>query len=250
LNKFYKLLKDDLSSMSSKENFWYWIFPCLLLILLMTFYFLGTPFLVELVVPNSNREYGLLENIQLVLILGIIIISFYVIFTGHALLQKLGFVLLGLLAMFIFLEEMDYGDHFIKYFTNGEQRSIYFEKFGEVNVHNQGGDILTYMRRTPYVIIFMLFTIFPFVNKKYFNPIFSYVVPKPRMALMTILFIFAYFTPRLLINYHIFDEGSLGIGGNIGEFTEMIVYYIFLMYTYHLVIDKKWANFPDLKEAA
>ncbi len=247
MNRFYKLLEDDLSSMSSKENFWYWIFPYSLLVILIIFYFLGTPFLVELVVPKSDREYGLLENIQLVLILGIIIMSFYVVFTDHALLQKLGFVLLGLLAIFILLEEMDYGDHFIKYFTDGEKRSIYFVKFGEVNVHNQEGDIPTYMRRTPYVIIFMLFTIFPFVNKKYFHPIFSYLIPKPRMALMIILLVFAYFTPRLLVDYHIFDVGSLGIGDNIGEFTEMIVYYIFLIYIYHIVIDKKWTNFSVLK---
>ena len=243
MNKYYHLLKDDLNSMSSKENFWYWIFPYLLLIILMIFYFLGTPFLVELVVPGSNREYGLLENIQLVLILGVIILSFYVVFTNHALLQKLGFGLLALLAIFIFLEEIDYGDHFIKYFADGDQRSFYFERFGEVNVHNQEGDILVYMRRTPYVIIVILFTIFPFINKKYFHPILSYLIPKPRMALMIVLFLFAYFSPRLLIDYHIFDVGSLGLGDNIGEFTEMIVYYIFFIYVYHLVFDKKWTSF-------
>ena len=248
MNRFYKLLKDDLSTMSTKENFWYWIFPFLLLIILMIFYFLGTHFLVELVVPSSNREYGLLENIQLVLILGIIIMSFYVVFTDHALLQKLGFVVLGLLAIFIFLEEMDYGDHFIKYFTDGEKRSIFFEKYGKVNVHNREGDRLTYMRRTPYVIIFMLFTIFPFINKKYLHPILSYLIPKPRMALMIVLFLFAYFSPRLPVDYHIFDVGSLGIGDNIGEFTEMIVYYIFFIYVYHLVFDKKWTSFSGLKQ--
>ncbi len=248
MNRFYKLLKDDLSSMSSKENFWYWIFPYLLLIILMIFYFLGTPFLVELVVPNSNREYGLLENIQLVLILGIIIMSFYVVFTDYALLQKLGFVLLGLLAIFIFLEEMDYGDHFIKYFTDGEKRSIFFEKYGKVNVHNREGDRLTYMRRTPYVIIFLLFTIFPFVNKKYFHPIFTYLIPKPRMALMIILFVFAYLSPRLPVDYHIFEVGSLGIGDNIGEFTEMVVYYIFFIYIYHVIFDKKWTYFLGSKK--
>ena len=149
MNYYYKLLVDDLRSMSSKENFWYWIFPYLLLIILMIFYFLGTHFLVEIVVPESNREYGLLENIQLVLILGIIILSLYVVFTNHALLQKLGFGLLGVMAIFIFLEEMDYGDHFIQYFTDGEKRSIIFEKYGKVNVHNRKGNRLTYMRRTP-----------------------------------------------------------------------------------------------------
>ena len=40
----------------------------------MIFYFLGTPFLVELVAPKSNRELGFLENFQLVLILGVIIL--------------------------------------------------------------------------------------------------------------------------------------------------------------------------------
>jgi len=247
MNYYYKLLVDDLRSMSSKENFWYWIFPYLLLIILMIFYFLGTHFLVEIVVPESNREYGLLENIQLVLILGIIILSLYVVFTNHALLQKLGFGLLGVMAIFIFLEEMDYGDHFIKLFTEGNQRSFYFEKFGKVNVHNQKGDILVYMRRTPYVIIFILFTILPFVDKKYFHPIFSYIIPKPRMALMIVLFAFAYITPRWLVDFNIFEVGSLGIGDNIGEFTELIVYYIFFIYIYHIIFDKNWTYFFESK---
>jgi len=246
MHRFYKLLIDDIKTMSIKENFWYWIFPYILLFMLMALYFSGIPFLAELVAPESNREYGILENSQLVFIFGVIILSFYVVFNKPAILQKWGFGLLGLLSIFIFLEEMDYGDHFIRYFSHDQKRSIFLETFGTNSVHNQEGDILIYMRRTPYVIIFILFTLCPFINRKYFHPLFNYLIPQPRMALMMILFFVAYFVPRWLIDFNIFEVGSLGVGNSIGEFTEMIVYFIFLIYIYHIVIDKEWPKFMGL----
>ncbi len=246
MNRFYKSLVEDLKMMSSKENFWYWIFPYVLLLVLMGMYFSGVDFLAMLVAPESNREYGILENVQLIFILGIIIISFYVLIKKPNKLQKLGFGLLAILAIFIFLEEMDYGDHFIWYFSHGTQRSAFLEAFGTNSVHNQEGDILMYMRRTPYVIIFILFTILPFINKKYFHPLINYIIPKPRMALMILLFIIAYLAPRVLVDYNIFEEGSLAEGDSIGEFTELIVYFIFLIYVYHIVVDKVWPEFFSL----
>ena len=247
MNKYYRLLIEDLKTMSSKENIWYWIFPYLLFFVLIALYFSGIPFLAEFVSPESNREYGSLENIQLIFILGVIIISFYGVFKKPDMLQKLGFGVLGLLAIFIFLEEMDYGDHFIRYFTEGRQRSAFFETFGTNSVHNQEGDILVYLRRAPYVIIFILFTILPFAKKKYFHPLFNYIIPKPRMALMIILFIVAYIVPRWLVDFNIFKVGSLGVGDSIGEFTELIVYYIFLIYVFHIVYDKEWPKYSTFK---
>ncbi len=243
MKKYYNFLMDDIKTMSSKEIFWYWIFPCLLLLILLTFYFSSVPFLVELVAPESNREYGILENFQLIIILGIVFLSFCAVSKKHNMVQRIGFGILGVVAIFIFLEEMDYGDHFIRYFSEGKQRSIFLTTFDKNSIHNQDKMTLKYMRRTPYVIIFFLFTLAPFINKKYIHPLLAYLIPMPRMALMVVLFIVAYFAPRVLVDFNIFEVGNLGVGDSIGEFTELIVYYIFLIYVFHIIFDKEWNEF-------
>ena len=47
---------DDLK----KERFFYWYLPIIVLVPLILFYFSGVHWMVEIVCPAANREYGLI----------------------------------------------------------------------------------------------------------------------------------------------------------------------------------------------
>jgi hypothetical protein len=237
MNQLLKLLTDDLKAMSLKEHFWYWILPVFLLSTLMIFYFSGVPFLVELIAPKANWEWGLLENIQLSVILVISGLSLFAFFKKTALLQRLLFGSLFFFSIFIALEEIDYGAHFIQYFR-GEQTSFLLERTGMLNIHNQGNNN-TLFRRTAYGLMMIVFAISPFLNKKFFHPLIEYLIPKPRMLLVVMLFLLFYWVPRYLVRSETFEPGVLGFA-NIGEFTELMVYFSFLLYVVQIVFKKEW----------
>lgn len=232
------LLKVDINEMSMREHLYYWMLPILVLGILMVFYFSGVPQLVEIVCPTENWEWGILENIQLLIILGIFSLSVYSAMTKQAALQKVGFGFIAFFALFVFLEEIDYGAHFNQ-LLYGEKRSLLRDLTGVGNIHNQGNNARIF-KRSVYGIMALLFVISPFLNSRKLHPIIQYLIPKPRIVIVAILAIVSDLVPRLLVDLEIFEDG--GLGTNIGEFSEVMVYTIFLIYLIQIVFYKKW---PD-----
>jgi hypothetical protein len=52
-----------------------------------------------------------------------------------------------------------------------------------------------------------------------------------------IITIFSYAVPRLLVDFNILEDGGFGV--NIGEFSEIMVYYIFFLYLYEVIFEKE-----------
>jgi len=202
----------------------------------MIFYFSGNPSLVELVCPKENPEWGLIENIQLSFILGIVVVSVYASFKKPFLLPKIGFGLIALFAIFIFLEEIDYGKHWMQYMY-GTKKSLIYDATGVTNFHNQGNNAKLF-KRLVYGLMMIIFFIAPFFKKKIKNEYISYLIPESKIISTLILVVFADFVPRFLVHFNIFEDA--GFGNNIGEFSEVIFYYIFLLYVIQLIWEKKW----------
>ena len=231
MKSYFELLLSDVKKMSFKEHFFYWILPAVLLSILMVFYFSGVPVLVEIVCPKENWEWGILENIQLAIILAMMVLSFYAFPRKKVPIQKWGFFLIGLFALFVFLEEIDYGAHFDQ-LIGGEEGTAVSQYIPERNIHNRGNNAKLF-KRSIYFVMALIFVIAPFLKSKFKNPYILYLIPSPRIVIVAILSIVSDLVPRLIVVLEILPDGGLGV--NIGEFSEVMVYYIFLIYLIQLI---------------
>ena len=82
----------------------------------------------------------------------------------------------------------------------------------------------------------LIFVLAPFVIHKIKNPILRYLTPSKWFVITAIITVFSYVVPRLLVDLNIFEDG--GFGWNIGEFSEIMVYYIFFLYLYEIIFEK------------
>lgn len=218
--------------MTAGEHFFYWILPLLVLLILVIFYFSQVPFLMELVSPQTNWEWGILENLQLVVILGIFSFSTLSIFKADDLILKIGFGLISIFSVFVFLEEMDYGAHFVQ-LLSGVQESYLNKYTGVYNLHNQGNNAKLF-KRPVYLVIALLFMVVPYTRLFKDNKYFRFVVPQPRMVIIVAILVLADLLPRFIVFFNIRPDG--GLGTNIGEFSELIMYYLFFLYVRSLFI--------------
>ena len=65
------------------KHLFYWIFPTIFLLACMFIYYYNIGGLAYIISPEENREYGLLENIQLITIAAIIWIALKKLFTAN-----------------------------------------------------------------------------------------------------------------------------------------------------------------------
>ena len=229
MKKPFFLFSEDIGKMSIKQHLYYWVVPFVVLFTLMAFYFSQIPILMELVSPTRNWELGILENLQLLVILAIILLSAFAVARVEGSLLKLGFGLLALFSIFILLEEMDYGSHFG--FEN------YFLKyFGTSNIHNIDANAKWY-KRPIYLVITFLFFVAPYWNSSIQNRFIKYLIPPPRLILAAFVIFCADVIPRLIVFLKLRPDGGLGV--NIGEFSELFIYYLFLLYVLQLIFTKR-----------
>jgi len=197
----------------------------------MGFYFSEVPVLVNFIAPKENREWGILENLQLVIIFCIFLLSIYGSFKKARLLQKLGFCFVAFFAIFIFLEEMSYGVHLSQLLGGSEE--TYLSKYIPNNgIHSQGNNALLF-KRTVKIIMALIFVIAPFFKSKIKNPYIRYVIPLPQILILAFLTLLVEYVPRLIVAFELRKDG--GLGRNIAEFSEVMVYYIFLIYLIQLI---------------
>ena len=70
--------------MSLNFHLRYWLIPSLVLLPLLFFYFVGLEWATNIVAPKGSWEVGPIENIQLILLLGIFVLAaFWRIRTGY-----------------------------------------------------------------------------------------------------------------------------------------------------------------------
>lgn len=212
----------------------FWIIPLAVLIPLLIMYFSGVVWAQEIVCPSIDREFGVAENLQIVLLLMILVVNIIATARKKDRIEKVIFTLLAFFTLFVLLEEIDYGAHFLSYFK-GNSDTFFLELTGKTNVHNLGNNAKIF-KRSIYPLMLVLFIISPFYVQKFKNPVIKYLIPSKWFLITAIITIFSYVVPRLIVELNILEDGGFGI--NIGEFSEIMIYYIFFLYLYEIIFKK------------
>ena len=84
----------------------------------------------------------------------------------------------------------------------------------------------------------IIFIAAPLIRNKIKNPVLLYLIPHKGIILTAIITILSYVVPRLLVDLNILEDGGMRAWGNIGEFSEILVYYIFFLYLYEIIFEK------------
>lgn len=226
----------DIRNMSRKEHLYYWIVPMIVLGICMVFYFSGIPALAHIICPPGNWEWGFIENLQLLIILAIFVLSARAFTTKKEKLLKWGFGLIALFAIFILLEEMDYGEHWAQLIMGVDK--VFAEEFIPIdNLHNRGNNAKIF-KRSIYGVMLAIFVIAPFIKSRFKNKYVRYLIPRPRIVLVAALAIITDLVPRIIVLSKWREDGGFGV--NIGEFSEVVVYHIFLIYMIQLIYVNKF----------
>ncbi len=219
---------------NTKFHFLFWIIPLLILIPLLLMYFSGVKWAQELVCPSINWELGLVENLQVVVLLMILVICIIGIIRKNNKIEKGLFFFLSIFTLFVLLEEIDYGAHFLRA-LKGHSDTVFVQLTGNANIHNQGNNARLF-KRSIYPFMLILFIIMPLYAHKLKNPLLKYIIPNRWFVITAIITIFSYAIPRLLVDFGILKDGGFGV--NIGEFSEIMIYYIFFLYLYEMIFEK------------
>lgn len=230
--------------MNRKKILIYGIIPIGSAITMVLMYFSGIDFLVTLIAPNipnlypnSSREFGLLENLQNVLLLGMLAITVIGFRRKSNLLEKTALVGIGCFTLLIFLEEIDYGLHYYELLRGIEVD----EAVKARNLHNVPG-------RTPVIKkvldsgMVMMFLILPIALRNNRNPFVQHILPD-KFSTITLLGSFAVSAFAHALDDRGFAEGGL-LHQNISEFREYLIYYLFMLYLGELTLRRQWGASP------
>ena len=233
-----------------KKTLIYAVVPVAIALPLILAYFSGVGWLQQVVSPRitgmwpkSSREFGLLENLQNVMLLAIAVIATMAVKRKERRLEKVGFAAIFVFAVFVFLEEIDYGLHFYEY-----AKGVRFDEVAQVrNLHNLG-DTNKLVKRLLDTGMVAMFVIAPLVFAKSRKPLLRYVTPD-RYSILTLLAMLAMSQlAHFLRNAEVGTPGN--IDKNISEFRELSIYYLFLVFLYTVVFQRNWETAPAEPEDA
>ena len=212
-----------------QRHFYYWIGPTLVTGALILMYFSGVPWLQDVVVPRGlGRELGAPENIQLLIILGMIVVSVQGIRRKKWKWERAAFAWAILTSLFMLLEEMDYGVHFM----NAIDVTLPWEQPNFTNIHNVGEGTDMFKNINAMAIV-LLFLVLPLVTWKMRQPWVRYVTPE-RYAIGTLICMTLTTQIALYLAYHT-ELPHKGLEGNISEFQEIFLYYIWFLHLFEIV---------------
>lgn len=189
-----------------------------------------------------NREFGVAENLQLLLLVAIFVLAIKGIKLNRARQARLGFKFLACITVILLLEEIDYGLHYWDYFSlenTGNVAVMDIDYSKEVrNLHNNG-DVTSISKMLSYVLIVTLFVVIPLASPAMhrYAPSLKYLSPSRMMiATAACLLIVNHVALYLYRNY---EHSNQALNGNISEFEEIMTYYIFFLYIRELVYSLK-----------
>jgi hypothetical protein len=207
-----------------KQHLIYWIRPLIIIPLFALGYFAGPPWVQNIISARFNRELGLMENVEHSLILAIVIIALLLTVRVKDPVTRGFFLLCFLASVFLFLEEIDFGYHFINYAKGirpGEDPIIH-------NIHNKKRTTIGIMMKVCYAAILLLIIILPHLKKEKVAAWIQNLVPSLRLHFTVLVIIPVSRFPFLLNNMDFSPNGSLH--QNLSEFEELGIYYTFLLY--------------------
>ena len=221
-------------SLTKHKHFYYWLLPSILTIVLALCNYSGIHLLQTIVSPPINREFGLLENLQNLVIILLIVLCFYTSYKRTHKLEKTVFFLGGLFFIIAFLEEIDYGLHFYEYYYNIQPE----EKKTIRNLHNiEENKYLYFVRQFIIITLVLFFILLPLIKNKIENPYIKHFIPS-RMIMTTFVVyvlisgLFVRLLPKLGLPH------NPSLKGNHQEFEELVSYYMILLYLLELVFIK------------
>lgn len=209
---------------SAREHLIYWATPALVIATMIAMYFSGVDVLVELIAPGGNRELGIVENAQhliLLVLLGFVIVVFRRSWGG----ERLAWGMVAAAVAFMLLEELDYGLHYIEAVRGLPEGSLAKVR----NIHNANQGVSPRMKNVGDLVTLLLFVVFPLLAwRRADQPLIRYFAPS-RLAVLTVVIVFLLSrVAHLLEDVGINAQGSLH--GNISEFRELSTYYLWLLY--------------------
>ena len=218
-----------------KQHFIYWILPSIVTLSCTLIYFYNLFGLEDFIAPRVNREFGLIENIQLLLLILIFITALKGIRTRTEKVAKYGFMLVAILTAWIFLEEIDYGLHYYDHLTGKQEitKVVVFDK--EVrNIHNNG-PMQNLFKLTAYGVIIIFFVIFPLLPSRYKQRYSLLNFLSPSKLIITTATCLLILNQIALFLYKKYNTPTSALTANVSEFEEIMIYYIVFLYLREIV---------------
>jgi hypothetical protein len=203
-----------------RSEHWILLFlPLSLGVLLVALYFSPVETLRSIVAPVANREFGLLETIQHLLLLWIAVAAWGAS-RRVAGLDRWFWRIFSVGAAVVLLEEIDYGLHLYELFAGAPHEGVR-------NLHNQG-NTNKWMKRAADAAIVTVFGLSPWLVPRRLG--LERYVPHRLAVAPFLIGVFVSQTVHWLDEKGVPHNGSLE--GNFSEFREAFVYYTFAAYVY------------------
>ena len=210
----------------------YAVAPTSLSLLLIALYFSGVEILQTITSPASQREFGLIENAQNLLLLSAAVICWRAARLENHNAWRWFWHLGTFACLVIFMEEIDWGDHYRSVLT-GTQRP----GGGHFNIHNQG-NITHWLKQLVDGGSVIFFLLLPLARKKL--PVkLQILIPDIHSVLPLLCGLLTSELAHGLEDAGWDNNGSLI--NNISEFREIITYWVGLLYFWEVARRRKSA---------
>lgn len=207
---------------TARQHFWYWGLPTLVVASLMAIYFTGVPWLQSIVAPHINRELGVLESLQHLTLLALVILNVQRARAQSEPLPRAMWWGISVVTLFILLEELDYGQHYIEFL-----RGLPPEQRSKLRSIHDGANTQRFKALSDTLEI-VFFCIFAVLGERSSNAWARYFAP----AKLSIGIVVAGFLLARL--GHVLDNAGFGAGGalydGIAEFREVFTYWLWFHY--------------------
>ncbi len=247
--------------MNRSKTVIYLVIPVVLSLLLLGMYFSRNLVLQRIVSPklpplspDSWREFGLLENLQNLLLLLMLGAACAGIYRKKWVLEKVFWAVALLGILFVFLEEIDYGRHIWVYLNSTDDYQWFLPMKdwppaliaaidldqAPLNIHNYPG-LDKVLKKTGDLFIVVLFVVLPLVALRVRKPWLRYIAPD-KYAILTVaaMVILRFITHALGDLEEAAVEAARAAGNltlepgsiskNLSEFRETNFYYLLLVY--------------------
>lgn len=212
-----------MSSPDRRRLVLYVVAPALVVGGCVALYFSGVPWMQTLASPRWQRELGLVENIQNALLIGIAVLCWRAARGERTARARIGWRGVALLALFLLLEEIDYGDHFWRALRGMPGRP---PDETPINLHNRG-NLTTVLKRGTDLVFTLWFGLLPFLSSRLPRSWRPWLAS--RWSLLTLLT-----GVGLSSLAHRLDDAGVAqngaLRGNISEFREMTTYWVLALY--------------------
>lgn len=215
----------------------YWLLPTVFIVLAMLVYFFDWGGFSAWIAPPMNREWGVLENVQLLILVWTLVAAIQGWRQQEEYnLAKWFFLIVAMGTLFVFLEEIDYGLHIYDDFMAVEQAA---PVEGVRNLHNQG-KLTHLMKLSAYIGLAVLIVLLPFVVNytpattamgrflRWLQPARALIIPLVIMVLINQL--------ALYLDRNWALESVTALNNNISEFEEVFIYFIIGRYVKDLSV--------------